>query len=202
MPEATNTRTSKALPFAQTGALPSLPVPSASVGTGLVHRDPGRDECPPPPRWHRTPGEHEGITREVMKSSLVSMSGVRRHARNLREVLDWRSCRTPGERQRGRSVLAWPHGWHGTNGIRAGIYQHPQRAEFGALSSVSLKLQAVERDQDFGWKMSPKSSPVWSKLLSEITNEDARKKSLEDAQQGRDKVWRTNEKVQTPSPTP
>jgi len=98
MPEATNARTSK--------ALPSLLVPSASVGTGLVQREPGRDECPPPPRWHRTPGEPEGITREVMKSSLVSMSGVRRHARNLREVLDWRSCRTPGERQRGRSALA------------------------------------------------------------------------------------------------
>lgn len=64
----------------------------------------------------------------------------------------------------------------------------------------------MEKDQDFGWKRSPKTSPVWSKLLSEITNEDARKESLEkgreDAQQGRDKIWRSNEKVQTPRPKP
>lgn len=37
------------------------------------------------------------LTREVMKSNLVSMSGVSRQARNLRDVLDCRSCRTPGE---------------------------------------------------------------------------------------------------------
>lgn len=28
------------------------------------------------------------LTRDVMKSSFVSMSGVRRHARNFRDVLD------------------------------------------------------------------------------------------------------------------
>ncbi len=35
------------------------------------------------------------ITREVMNSSLVSMSGVSRQARNLREVLEVRSCTIP-----------------------------------------------------------------------------------------------------------
>lgn len=129
---------------------PPLPVPSAGVGTGPVRRGAGRDVCPPPPgAGTGSPANMRAFTREVMKSSLVSMSGVRRHARNLREVLDWRSCRTPGERQRGRSALTRPHGRRGTNGIRAGIYQDPQRAEFGALSSVSPRLQAVERDQDF-----------------------------------------------------
>lgn len=169
-----------------------------------MHHGLGRNKCPCPLCWHRTPSKHEGVTREVMKSSLVSMSGVRRHARNLREVLDWRSCRTPGERQRGRSALTRSRGQYSTNGIWAGIYQHPQQAEFGALSSISPRLQAVEKDQGFGWKRSPKTSPVQSKLLSEITNEDARKETLkkgrEDAQQGRDKIWKRNEEVQTPRP--
>lgn len=121
MPEAKNTCTSPGQPFPFsclhrfTPQKPSLlnrgssrrgcAAPCPHVGTGLVQGGPVRDERPPPPCWHRTPSECEGLTREVMKSSLVSMSGVRRHARNLREVLDWRSCRTPGERQTGLSIL-------------------------------------------------------------------------------------------------
>lgn len=43
-----------------------------------------------------------------MKRSLVSMSGVRRHARNFRDVLDWRSCRIPESNVEGkRKEEAW-----------------------------------------------------------------------------------------------
>lgn len=131
------------------------------------------------------PGEQEGITREVMKSSLVSMSGVRRHARNLREVLDWRSWRTPGERRRARSARAQPQ--------RDAGRDLPTPAASPVQSVKLHSPKAVEWDQDFVWKRSPKTSPVWSKLLSEITNEEARKsleKGREEARRGRDKIWR------------
>lgn len=39
------------------------------------------------------------FTLEVMNSSLVSMSGVSRQARNLREVLEVRSCNIPAAGQ-------------------------------------------------------------------------------------------------------
>lgn len=166
MPEAKNTCTSPGQPFPFsclhrfTPQKPSLlnrgssrrgcAAPRPHVGTGLVQGGPIRDEHPPPPCWHRTPSECGGLTREVMKSSLVSMSGVRRHARNLREVLDWRSCRTPGERQTGLSVCTEPR--TAPNGICVGLYQRPQCVQVRALSTMSLWPQALERDYDFGLK--------------------------------------------------